>query len=357
MPPGPWTRPTSCRTAVSLVILGSAIASTGCRQVSMPRPDLSPAPPEIGSEARPPEPASLAGARPRLVPVSESPAAEPIAPLPPPTIVPPPPTPLLDAAIARADAQREAILSEVRRPNVEPPIALPKAVAVSVAEPIRPVGQAPVFEPAPPLGPIAGPESGPVMIGYTRPPDPLPEPPAVLAEPPHGTIEGLPEVPPIDEMVAPVVVAVDPGPLPDDVEVVAEEASPPLSIANLRFCAKVHGFGHFEPLGRADFRAGQTVLVYCEIVGLRYRPEGETYRSRLSSTAELLEPGRDEPIWRQALGEADDVLHRPRRDYFVNYLVHLPSPLRPGAYRLRIVQTDALADRTTSDEIAVTIRP
>ena len=68
--------------------------------------------------------------------------------------------------------------------------------------------------------------------------------------------------------------------------------------------------------------------------------------------------GRGGPIlWEQALPIAEDVWHRPRRDYYVWYCIKLPLPLEPGSYRLRLVETDLIAERTTSAELPLTIAP
>ena len=62
-------------------------------------------------------------------------------------------------------------------------------------------------------------------------------------------------------------------------------------------------------------------------------------------------------LWEKALGDAEDVCRRRRRDYYVNYRFELPRSLGPGSYRLRLLQTDLVAGSATSTEIPLEIKP
>jgi hypothetical protein len=131
----------------------------------------------------------------------------------------------------------------------------------------------------------------------------------------------------------------------------------PLEITDLRLCRKVLNFGLFEPMDPTAIKAGQRLLVYCELTGLSYEPRGQIFISRLASHLEL-RSGHDEAIvWEQSPAVGEDTCRRPRRDYYVNYRIELPSTLEPGPYRLRLIQTDLIADRTTSKEVPIAIAP
>jgi hypothetical protein len=133
------------------------------------------------------------------------------------------------------------------------------------------------------------------------------------------------------------------------------EQRPPLDIAALRLCSKVTGFGEFEPVNPDAVKPGQRVRVYCEMAGLEYRSRGDAFVSRLAAHLEL-RPETDGPVlWELSPGTAEDLCRRPRRDYYVSYLVEFPMSLGPGAYRLRLIQTDLMGNRATSREIPVTI--
>lgn len=138
--------------------------------------------------------------------------------------------------------------------------------------------------------------------------------------------------------------------------VVALESEAPLEISDLRLCRKVNGFGNFDPLDTAACKAGQPLIVYCEMSGLQYSTAGEQFHSRLSSRVELVPASGGDPVWAQSLGLAEDVCRRRRRDYYVNYRIVLADTIPPGVYELRVVQKDEIAGRTTSASIPLTIQ-
>ena len=146
-----------------------------------------------------------------------------------------------------------------------------------------------------------------------------------------------------------------------DSAVVDREANPvqvgPLSISELRLCRSITGFGSFEPLADERVKAGQRLLIYCELTGLRYEERDVGFVSRISSRVELKSVQGGPVIWEQELGDAEDACRRRRRDYYVNYFVDLPKSLRPGSYRLRLLQTDLVAGCSTSTDIPLEITP
>ena len=138
--------------------------------------------------------------------------------------------------------------------------------------------------------------------------------------------------------------------------VVALESEAPLEISDLRLCRKVNGFGNFDPLDTAACKAGQPLIVYCEMSGLQYSAAGEQFHSRLSSRVELVPTSGGDPVWAQSLGSAEDVCRRRRRDYYVNYRIVLADTIPSGVYELRVVQKDEIAGRSTSASIPLTIQ-
>ncbi len=124
-----------------------------------------------------------------------------------------------------------------------------------------------------------------------------------------------------------------------------------LSIGDLRLCREVLGFGSFEPLATDRVKAGQQLLVYCELAGIQYEERGDQFVSRISSRVEIKPAGGGPVLWSRELGDAQDVCRRRRRDYFVNYRVEVPKTLLPGSYSLRLLQTDLVAGSAISGEI------
>ena len=142
-----------------------------------------------------------------------------------------------------------------------------------------------------------------------------------------------------------------------DEAVTGLDALIPLHVTDLQFCGKVHGFGQVDLLDTGSLKAGQAVIVYCEVAGLRWRREGEGFRSRVSSRVEIVKHGETKPVWSQDRGAADDLCRRRRRDYYVNYRVSLPKSLAPGPYDLRLTQTDLVGERSTSATLGFAVRP
>jgi hypothetical protein len=130
-----------------------------------------------------------------------------------------------------------------------------------------------------------------------------------------------------------------------------------LSVGTLQLCRKVNGFGSFEPIPATAVRAGQQVLLYCEMTGVEYQPKEGGYASQLSSRVELRPGDRDTVLWAQELGTADDFCLRKRLDYYVSYRLTIPPSLPAGSHRLCIVQTDLATSRSASAEMPVTIAP
>lgn len=137
------------------------------------------------------------------------------------------------------------------------------------------------------------------------------------------------------------------------------EAFAPLQINALTLCRKVQGFGNYQPLGRQAIRAGQQLLLYCEMEGLKYEEGEGAFRTRLSSRVEVVPAGGGEAVWSLEFGADEDLCRRRRRDYYVDYLFVLPggSTLTPGQYGLRLTQTDLVSGRSVASSVAFQVSP
>jgi hypothetical protein len=76
---------------------------------------------------------------------------------------------------------------------------------------------------------------------------------------------------------------------------------------------------------------------------------------RLSSRIELVSASDGRKVWQQDLGAAEDQFRGRRRDCFVNYRIALPPTISPGDYRLRLFQTDLVANSSATAELPVTL--
>jgi hypothetical protein len=382
------------RLAAATLALGFA----GCHWLPVGRVDPSLDPRRVGKAPAPapntttPPPAALAaGPLPEggLQPISDAEAMAATA-----------PTPLLDAAMARAQAMQDAATGAMPDPApapealaaAEPPPrddALVQTAAVAETAPIRAPepSQAAPPAPMPQPAPTPAPEPAPtpeeawrahfeVLRSLAREREaqsdgePWPLRAAVLAwlandgekdeERPAGDDGQAALWTALAETLAQATARADDPDAPVLREAItALEGQLPLRVGTLALCRKVQGFGQYEPIAEPSCRAGQTVVLYCELDGLRYEPEpqGGRLRSRLESTVELRAAEGDRVVWSQSLGTAEDVCRRRRRDYYVNYRLTLPdaAALPPGAYRLRIHQRDAIAGNEDTAEVALTI--
>ena len=375
-------------------------------------PEPRPSPPAVATTPGGPAPSGAPGGSEPVE--ASSPGGQPsAAPAPagdPPRQPTPSPTPLLDAEIRRAEAVTRQHIESLKAAVAPTPIGDPPATSTSRPVPAPEPAPVPIVEPRP--AELKPGDTDPDDLA------PLPLTASVLTEDRAenaGSTGGIvvPPLIPIDTTAsgsAPAVTmtsSVDlpresPGPQPDRAATSArareadrrvEEANPPrsepggpdpltvadrqadevrpasglppaqagreerpaLEIAALRLCSRVRAFGAFEPSNPDGVKPGQRVLVYCEMAGLEYQARGDAFVSRLSAHLELRSGADGSVVWEQAPGTAEDLCHRPRRDYFVSYLVEWPRSLEPGTYRLRLIQTDLVGNRAASREIPVTI--
>jgi hypothetical protein len=375
-------------TAMVLACVALMAVSTGCRQSPFQRLAAGTVPE--------PSPAGKQPEIPRLLPVPEQGSRTVPATVPEtgsgtetmsgPIALAPAPTPLLDAALKQAAAveqlHREAILASDSpsastlsgqpdaqtgslaaatgksvRNNQEPvrsfklassvPESTPPAVASKAQS--RPSGAA---SPVPDLAssPGSAPGAAPPLV-RNQVVDLLA---SAAAKPANQAL--------IKSAVATITDAVK-APAKDDSTRPAEirsaalalEDRAPLGATELRLCRKVYGFGSIEPLPASALKAGQPILIYCELTGLRYQAREAGYVSRLSSRVELVSARDGTTVWEQSLGEAEDECRSRRRDNYVNYRIILPPTLPAGDYRLRLTQTDLVANHSASSELPLTV--
>lgn len=136
------------------------------------------------------------------------------------------------------------------------------------------------------------------------------------------------------------------------------ERRAPLEIADLKICKRVQGYGQFEAADSDAIRTGQPILLYCEIVGLRYEAlADQPMQSRLASKIQVLADDPNVAPWELDLGTAVDHCRQPRRDYYINYRFILPGRdvLPPGSYRLQLIQEDLLSKQRAERTLAIRI--
>ncbi|WP_152050978.1 hypothetical protein [Tautonia marina] len=127
-----------------------------------------------------------------------------------------------------------------------------------------------------------------------------------------------------------------------------------LRVGRIAFCREVLGFDRIKPFDSETLQAGQKILVYAEVEGVHYLPEDGGQVSRLSTTLEILDDGESPLRWSNVV-PVEDRCSRPRHDYFVAYRLALPESLAPGRYRLRVSQHDLLSGQEDAAETSFVI--
>jgi hypothetical protein len=145
------------------------------------------------------------------------------------------------------------------------------------------------------------------------------------------------------------------SPVSPDAGTPGVEEAPDLRVARVAFCREVIGFGLIDPIDLDSCQAGQDVIVYCELEGVRYEAEGDDLSARLSTTLEIFPEAGEEALWRE-VHPLEDRCARPRRDFFVGYGLTIPSSLPTGRYQFRVSQRDLRSGFGAIGELAFDIR-
>jgi hypothetical protein len=302
-----------------------------------------------------------------------------------------PPAPLLDSALLRANALNEAAGKDSPAPSAEPstpspPLPAPDRIG-AVEFPVLTTNPAQTPAPTPtpttPQEPAKEPEAARPedlwrdgvrrLVGLAR--ARLEQAPAEGSPSPWGLRARVlawlaePDIDPgldIDHREAAGLGAVlralddSPGESPrrgDEVRsaVLVLEEKAPLEITDLRLCCKVDGFGDFEAFEPPVRKAGQPVILYCELDGLRFEQTSAGFRTRTASQVEILPEGGGPPINNRQFPVSEETCRRRRRDYFIAIKLALPSPLAPGDYRIRVTTRDLNGDRSATREASFAI--
>ena len=126
-----------------------------------------------------------------------------------------------------------------------------------------------------------------------------------------------------------------------------------LDVRNLTFCKEVLSYGEYRVFDSYSFRAKDEVVMYVEIDNFAAHPRGDSFETELHSSYEIVDDaGRR--VANVVLPVDKQVSTNRRRDYFIAYLITLPSQIAPGSYRLRLTVEDVIGKK--SNHAAVDFR-
>ena len=127
------------------------------------------------------------------------------------------------------------------------------------------------------------------------------------------------------------------------------------SIASLRvssgqFCTEITGFGQFRTFDSNQFKAGQKMLVYCEVENYRtienQSATGSDFRTRLRGSFAIYDAG-GKVVQQAEYPTVDDVARKRRRDFYMYMPVTL-GDLPAGEYMLHALVEDIHGNKTAS---------
>jgi len=129
----------------------------------------------------------------------------------------------------------------------------------------------------------------------------------------------------------------------------------PLAIRNVKLCDRVRSFGVYEELPGTTFLAGreQPMVVYVELDHFKSVKTGAIHEVKLSQELVLYNDADGLAVWRQPEQQIVDESRNQRRDFYVVQPTRLPARLGVGKFVLKVRVRDIHGG--TRDEVRVPI--
>ncbi len=112
-----------------------------------------------------------------------------------------------------------------------------------------------------------------------------------------------------------------------------------LKIRNVSFCTEVDSFGVVKRFPRYQFRAGQQVILYCELENFVSQVVQAGFETKLRGQYEIVD-SQGQRVASHKLPEDKDTCANRRSDFYIAYLLYLPTEIDTGSYQLRLVIED-----------------
>ncbi len=118
-----------------------------------------------------------------------------------------------------------------------------------------------------------------------------------------------------------------------------------LDVGHLTFCKEVLSYGDYRVFDSYSFRAKDQVVMYVEIDNFAAHPRGDSFETELHSSYEIVDDaGRR--VSNVVLPVDKQVSNNRRRDYFIAYLITMPSQIAAGSYRLQLTVEDVIGKKS-----------
>ena len=121
-------------------------------------------------------------------------------------------------------------------------------------------------------------------------------------------------------------------------------ATDSLALDNLEFCTEIETYGQIKPFAGNRFKAGQQVILYCEVENFAAAEKDGQFKTQLQGNYDIYDANGTKVVGQML--PADQQQSRNRlRDYFVAYQMYLPKQLAEGTYRLQLTIEDPIGKK------------
>jgi len=127
-----------------------------------------------------------------------------------------------------------------------------------------------------------------------------------------------------------------------------------LSVKALNFCTEVSSYGVYEKFKDYRFKAGQPVILYCEVENFRSEESAKGFHTALRSSYQILDP-QGRRVAEHDLALTEEFCQNERRDYFIRYFVSVPERIYDGKYTLQLTIVDTLSQKIGQSTIDFTV--
>lgn len=133
-----------------------------------------------------------------------------------------------------------------------------------------------------------------------------------------------------------------------------------LSVPVVALCTDVKGFGVYEPLDPARFKAGaeHKVIVYCEVENFAsLLDEQKRWQTKLTQEVVLYTEQNGLEVWRDKtpIRPIIDYSRNRRHDFFIVKMIRLPANLTIGRYLLKVSVVDQQVSRVAENTAPIQI--
>ncbi|MEM6688195.1 MAG: hypothetical protein AAF664_02130 [Planctomycetota bacterium] len=119
----------------------------------------------------------------------------------------------------------------------------------------------------------------------------------------------------------------------------AAAATDKLELNSLAFCTEIQAYGQIKPFEGNRFKAGQQVILYCEIENFKSEKTAGGFKTHMQGSYDLFDDSGSKVV-SQLLPADEQTSAAYMRDYYIAYQMNLAKQLKPGTYKLQLTMED-----------------